>query len=280
MANVAKGDEAFNHQGHEGARRETVDVAMREDWITHRWSERMRVMRRIGRSVLLLIVMATVNGGGYGQTKQQQVTLKINGESGTAEAIDQNGRLFVDVAKLLSVGKGSMSFVGPNMVVLTIPAGASGAPTGGTAASPAAASQPANSAALSQEFMKAGIEEIAQLREWATTLGSAIRGGYGVTDEWVNGYRDQASQSLGLADAAASTEGDRNAAQLLHRAFNLVQQWSDKLVAEKKSMDTAKYATSPNALREDPLSQKLINCGHFVTRMLGGGVFQDDASCH
>ena len=61
-------------------------------------------MRRNGRSVLLLIFMAAVNDGGYGQTKQQQVTLKINGESGTAEAIDQNGRLFVDVAKLLSIG--------------------------------------------------------------------------------------------------------------------------------------------------------------------------------
>jgi len=237
-------------------------------------------MKRNGRSALLVIFMAVVSGGGYGQTKRQQVTLRINGESGTAEAIDQNGRLFVDVAKLLSIGKGSMSLVGPNMVVLTIPAGASSGPTGGTAASTAAASQPANPAGLSQEFMKAGIEEIAQLREWATTLGSAIRGGYGITDEWVNGYRDQASQSLGLADAVASTEGDRNAAQLLHRAFNLVQQWSDKLVAEKKSMDTAKYATSPSALREDPLSQKLITCGHFVTRMLGSAVFQDDASCH
>ena len=128
--------------------------------------------------------------------------------------------------------------------------------------------------------MKAGIEEIARLREWATTLASAIRGGYGVTDEWVNGYRDQASQSLQLAEAATSTDGDRNAVQLLHRVFNLVQQWSDQLVAAKKSMDTAKYTTSPNALREDPLSQKLIACGRFVTQMLGSATFQDDASCH
>ena len=82
-----------------------------------------------------------------------------------------------------------------------------------------------------------------------------------------------------LADATTSTDGDRNAARLLHRAFDLVQQWSDQLVAAKKSMDTAKYTTSPNALREDPLSQKLITCGHFVTQMLGSGTFQDDPSC-
>ena len=137
-----------------------------------------------------------------------------------------------------------------------------------------------NSSALSQEFMKASIEEIARLREWATTLASAIRGGYGVTDEWVNGYRDQASQSLQLAEASATTDGDHNAAQLLHHAFDLVQQWSDKLVAAKKSMDTAKYTTSPNALREDPLSQKIITCGRFLTQMLGSATFQDDASCH
>jgi hypothetical protein len=45
-------------------------------------------------------------------------------------------------------------------------------------------------------------------------------------------------------------------------------------------MDTAKYTTSPNALREDPLSQKLIACGHFLAQMLGSATFQDDASCH
>jgi len=128
--------------------------------------------------------------------------------------------------------------------------------------------------------MIAGIEEIARLREWATTLASAIRGGYGVTDEWVNGYRDQASQSLQLADAVVSTDGDRNAAQSLHSAFDLVQQWSDKLVAAKKSMDTAKYTTSPDALRDDPLSQKIIACGHFLTQMLGSATFQNDTSCH
>ena len=169
------------------------------------------------------------------------------------------------------------SFAG---IVLTFPSSDNRSATAVAAESPAAPVHPRNSAALSQDFMKAGIEEIARLREWATTLASAIRGGYGVTDEWVNGYRDQASQNLQLADAAATTDGDRNAAQLLHHAFDLVQQWSDKLVTAKKSMDTAKYSTSPDALREDPLSQKIITCGRFLTQMLGSATFQDDASCH
>ena len=228
--------------------------------------------------ILLLVLIAVLSGVALGQSKQQPRNVIVNGQSGKAEVIDQNGRLFVDVLALASIGKGSVSFSGPG-IVLDFYAAASGATTASTA-EPAAVSQPANSSALSQEFMKAGIEEIARLREWATTLGSAIRGGYGVTDEWVNGYRDQASQSLQLADATTSTDGDRNAARLLHRAFELVQQWSDQLVAAKKSMDTAKYTTSTNALREDPLSQKLITCGHFVTQMLGSGSFQDDPSCH
>jgi hypothetical protein len=226
--------------------------------------------------VLFLVFATTLSAIAFGQTTQQQRNFMVNGQNGKAEVIDQNGRLFVDVMALASIGKGSVSFSGPGMV-LSLP---SGPATAATADPPAVPAAPANSSALSQGFMKAGIEEIASLREWATTLGSAIRGGYGVTDEWVNGYRDQASQSLQLAEAAASTTGDHNAAQLLHHVFDLVQQWSDQLVAAKKSMDTAKYATSPNALREDPLSQKLITCGHFVTQMLGSATFQDDGSCH
>jgi hypothetical protein len=235
-------------------------------------------MKRDSRSILLLVFTAVLSAAAFGQTTQQQRNVTVNGQNGTAEVIDQNSRLFVDVSALATIGKGSVSFSGPG-IVLTFPVVASRAATAGTAEPPAPSQLP-NSSALSQEFMKAGIEEIARLREWATTLASAIRGGYGVTDEWVNGYRDQASQSLQLAEAAALTDGDRNAAQLLHHGFDLVQQWSDKLVAAKKSMDTAKYTTSPNALREDPLSQKIITCGHFLTQMLGSATFQDDASCH
>ena len=234
-------------------------------------------MKLATERIIPLLLTAVLIGGAFGQSKQQARSLIVNGHSGEAEVIEQNGRLFVDVSALANIGKGSASFSGPG-IVLKLPGWPSDTRSAGTA-EPTAALRPSNSAALSQEFMKAGIEEIARLREWATTLAAAIRGSYGVTDEWVNGYRDQASQSLQLTDATASTDGDRNAAQLLHRAFNLVQQWSDQLVAAKKSMDTAKYTISPNALREDPLSQKLITCGRFVTQMLGSGTFQDDASC-
>jgi hypothetical protein len=237
----------------------------------------MVLVKRNSRRILLLLLTAALSSVTFGQTKPQPRNVTVNGQSGKADVIDLSGRSFIDASALASIGQGSVSFSGPG-IVLTIPA-AGAAPAASAAPAPAPA-QPLDSSALSQGFMKAGIEEIASLREWATTLSSAIRGGYGVTDEWVNGYRDQASQNLQLADASTTTDGDRNAAQVLHRAFNLVQQWSDQLVAAKKSMDTAKYTTSPNALREDPLSQKLIACGHFVAQMLGSGTYKDDASCH
>ncbi|HEX8817097.1 MAG TPA: hypothetical protein VF753_16490 [Terriglobales bacterium] len=235
-------------------------------------------MKKHWENIFALVLIAVVGGVALGQSTMQTRNVTINGQSGKADVIDQNGRLFADVMGLASIGQGSVSFHGTG-IVINFPAGGG---TGSVAAAgpPVPVPPPANSSALSQQFMIAGIEEVARLREWATTLASAIRGNYGVTDEWVNGYRDQASQSLQLADAAATTDGDRNAAQLLHNGFNLVQQWSDQLVAAKKNMDTAQYTSSPNALRNDPLSQKLITCGHFLTRMLGGGKFQDDGSCN
>lgn len=230
-------------------------------------------MKPATANILMLVLTTILSGVAFGQSKRQLREVTINGQSGQAEVIDENGRLFVDVLTLANISKGSISFSGP-AIRINFPALASD-----NTADLMAAPGPSHSSALSQEFMKNGIEEIAGLREWATTLGAAIRGGYGVTDDWVNGYRDQASKNLQLADASASTDGDHNAAQLLHRAFELVQQWSDQLVAAKKSMSTAKYATSPNALRDHPLSQKLINCEHFMTQMLGSATFQDNGSC-
>jgi hypothetical protein len=130
-------------------------------------------MKRDSRSILLLIFTAALSGASFGQTKQQQRNVTVNSQNGTAEVIDQNGRLFVDVSALASIGKGSVSFSGAG-IVLTFPAVGNRAATAGTAESPAVPSHPPNSSALSQEFMKAGIEEIARLREWATTLASAL----------------------------------------------------------------------------------------------------------
>ncbi len=72
-------------------------------------------MKRHSRSILLLVFTAVLSGAIFGQTKQQQRNVMVNGQNGTAAVIDQNGRLFVDVSALASIGKGSVSFSGPGI---------------------------------------------------------------------------------------------------------------------------------------------------------------------
>jgi hypothetical protein len=83
-----------------------------------------------------------------------------------------------------------------------------------------------------------------------------------------------------MASTAVSSDADRDAFQLLNHEFDAVQEWSNKLLEARKSMDTAKYSVSPTALQNDPLSQKIVSCGRFLGQMLVSGNFQDEASCH
>jgi len=208
------------------------------------------------------------------QAKQEQRAIVVNGKSGNVPSVQVNGRTFVDLEGIARIASGSLGFQG-SQLVLTVPC---------SAAAPASSSEPMPEpkphTGLSQDFMKAGIETLAQMREWASTLGYAIQNGYGVTESWVADYREQAASSLRLATAAASTDSDQNALQLLNHEFDAVTAWSNGLVEAKKRMDVGKYATSPGALREDPASQKIITCGRFLAGMIASSEFHDDPSCH
>ena len=189
--------------------------------------------------------------------------------------IVSQGRTYVDLEALARIANGSLSFR-PNQVVLSIPAAAPAAPL-----PPPMEPKPATDpTALTQGFMKSGIEALARMREWASPVAYAIQNGYPIQEAWVNNYRDQAAQGLNLAQVAASTPGDKSALQLLTNEFDGVTQWSNNLVEASKNMNTAKYSMSPGTLRNEPQSQKLISCGHFLATMLGSGTFQDDSSCH
>lgn len=124
------------------------------------------------------------------------------------------------------------------------------------------------------------METIALMREWASPLAYAIQNGYPVTENWVANYREQAAHGLRLASVAATTDADRGALQLLTNEFEAVREWSNKLVEARKSMNTGQYSVSANALRDDPLSQKIVACGRFLAPMLASGNIQDDPSCH
>lgn len=198
-------------------------------------------------------------------------TLVINGKPGP-ELLEMDGRTYVDLEALAQSANGSLSFKG-RRAFLTLPLSEAEAET-----SPRP--KLADDSGLSRDFMKAGIEAIAGMREWASTLAYAIQNGYQVTEGWASDYRARAAQSVKIASISAVTEGDRNAAQLLNHEFESVEGWSDKLVQARTSMDAAKYVLSADALRSDPLSEKIISCGRFLVSMLGSGNFQDDGSCH
>lgn len=223
--------------------------------------------------VLCLMGTCIISSEAFSQVKERAASIVINGRSGQVHTVVVNDKEFIDVQALARIAQGSIGFQG-NQIVLTVPAAEA-------ASSPEpVAPEQTDSSHLSQEFVKAGIEEIALMREWATSLGYAIQNGYAITDQAEGQYRAQAANGLRLAQAAAKTNADKAALQLLNHEFAAVEQWSNKLIEARKSLDTAKYAMSENALREDPLSQKIIACGHFLGSMLGSGVFQDDPSCH
>ena len=225
---------------------------------------------------LVLLVLVLCCGVIAAQIKPESKSFVVNGKAGDATVVQISGRTYVDIENLARIGNGSLGF-NEDQITLTLPCSVVGK---SPAVTPPEPNHAVARTSLSQSFMVAGIETIAQMREWASTMAYAIQNSYGVTEAWAADYRERAANSVRLASSAASTEGDRDALQLLTNEFENVKAWSDKLVEAKKSMDTAKYSTSPNALRDEPLSQKIINCGRFLGTMLGSAEFKDDRSCH
>ncbi len=221
----------------------------------------------------ILAVLLAASGMAFAQVERQSRTLVVNGHSGQATVLQDNGRAYVDLGALAQIANGSVSFAA-DRIVLTLPPSTAG---GAVSAEPA---EPPQQSGLSRNFMKAAIEEIALIREWASPMANAINNGYPIQEQWVDGYREQAANGLRLASVAATTDDDKNALQLLTNEFNGVTEWSSKLVKAQKNMDMAKYSMSPGKLRDEPLSQRLITCWRFLSSMLGSGSFQDDSSCH
>jgi len=228
--------------------------------------------RSIQIAFILLIIALLIPGVALSQVGEEFRTLVINTRSGKVVVMEFGDKTFIDLKRLVQIAHGSIEYEG-NRILLTLP-GSAGAP-----ATSVEGDLPTSSG-LTRDFMKAGIEEISLMREWASTLANAVQNGYPVTDSWVAGYQGQSRTGLGTASAAVSNAADRNGFQLLNNEFEAVQEWSNKLLEARKSMDAAKYALSPGALQSDPLSQKIVGCARFLGQMLASGSFQDNQSCH
>jgi len=197
----------------------------------------------------------------------QNRTLVLTGHPQELPVVEMGGRLYVDIEALTRLANGSLSFRG-NQIVLTLPA---------TANTPVHSLEAGQSEAsgFSKEFLKAVIEEMAEIREWRSALMNAIRHGHPVTEDWMGTFHGQARQSLRLVSLAASTESDRNALQLLTNEFNNMKKLSDRFVDAYKS----RTYISPNALDNDLLDQKILNCAHSLAAMAASNQFVDDGSC-
>lgn len=197
---------------------------------------------------------------------QQGQTLILNGYPGEIPVVKIGGRSFLDIEALARLTNGSVVLKG-NQIVLTLPRPP--AETSAPAPSQAAA------AGFSKDFIKASIEEMSVIREWRSSLVSAIERGYPVTEDWVDNYRFRAQQSLLLVNSTASTDADHKAVPFLTNEFNNMRALCNRFIEATKS----RTYVSPTALSSDPLDQKILNCAHSLATMVANNQFTDERSC-
>jgi len=218
---------------------------------------------------MLAGVLLAASGIVVAQDANQNRTLIVNGQPVSVAVIQVNGRSYVDLEALTRAANGSLSFSG-NQIALTLPGSAASAN-----ATSAPAPAPASNPGFSQAFLKAGIEQMATVREWNTALAAAIQNGTPVTANWLAPYRNQAASNLRLASIAIQTDSDRRALQLLSNEFQNMTKLADKYITARNNMTYV----SPDALQNDDLNQRIVGCGHSLGSMAASGQFVDDGSC-
>jgi hypothetical protein len=195
---------------------------------------------------------------------EQSSSLTIAGQSGSAKVIQVDGRNYVDVESLARLTSGSISFSG-TQIVLTLPGAATGSST------PAAVP-----AGFSKDFVNAGIEAMAQIREWRAALKNAIERNYPITGDSLAANRAQAQQSLRLASVAVSTDADKSVLPFLTTEFNNMRKLTENYVQIAQS----RTYIPPDSLESDPLAQKIRACARSLASMATANQFVDDGSCH
>jgi len=192
---------------------------------------------------------------------QQNRTFAVEGHSGEIPVAEMGGRFYVEIEALARLANSSLSFRGNQIVLMLPPSNANVS----TTAPPE----------LTKEFLRAGIEQMSVIREWRSTLISAVQRGFPITDDWMTSFRDRAQHNLRLVSLAASTESDKKAFRLLTNEFNNMKQLSDRFVDVNKS----RTYTRTDALENDPLDRRILNCAHSLAAMAARGQFVDDGSC-
>lgn len=193
--------------------------------------------------------------------------LVVNGKTMGAPVVQIEGRYYVDMETVAQITNGVVT-VEPDRVVLTIRAPA-----------PAPAPPPQAPEGLSKEFAKAGIAELAEMREWRGAIGAVLSYNVPFVGTWPQDYHDRVEGSLMQVAVAASTDADREALQLLRNEFANLADWAGNVVATRQALNATK-TVSPDVMRNDQALAKISNCGSFLSGMFVSGMFADSPSCH
>jgi hypothetical protein len=203
------------------------------------------------------------------QNPTQAKALVMNGRTTDRAVVQIDGHSYVAVETLAQI-LGAAVRLEPGRVVLTSAASETGDKTAHAAPG------------LSKEFARAGISQLAEMREWKGAISSAIRSGV-AGGNWLapllHEHQVRAEASLGQASVAATTDSDKLALQLLRGEFTNLEQWDSNAQATILSLN-AEQNLNPVAAQNDPLLAKISECGSFLNAMLVGGEFADSPSCH
>jgi hypothetical protein len=235
-----------------------------------------RQVTAILATALFLLVPAIA----LSQNANPKSTLIINGRSTQVTVIRVHGHPYIDLEALANAVNGSLSS-GGNMIAMSVPIGPAPSASPTTAAAPADAPPaapapvPVSDHGFSRDFLNAGIEQMATLREWHTALQTAVQNGFPLSAGLLAPYRAQATTNLRYAQVAVSTPSDRSAFQLLNNEYQNMAKLSDKYVNARANL----AYIAPDALDSDNLNQRIITCGHSLGAMAASGQFADDGSC-
>ena len=218
---------------------------------------------------LVLLLGCGVSVGGQSQVERR--TLVINGHTGEVTIYRIDNHAFIDLDTLTQIGSGSVEYQ-DGRIVLTLPA---------IRPSPTLPQSDAAEPRLSSEFVTSAIQELATIKEWHSTIAFALQRGVPGDGSRLAVLRDRAVTGLQLTSAQGENDADRSALALLNLHFKRVDTWYSKVMGEHRTMDTAKYSMSVDALDRDPDYQQIKKCQEFLGRIFADGKYSEDSvTCH
>jgi hypothetical protein len=220
-------------------------------------------------SLTVLMLSQMLAGAAFAQNAPTKRALVVNGRTADAAVVQIDGHSYVDVDTFARMINAAVKFE-PGRIILTVPATEGGAKPERTAPG------------LSKDFSKAGISQLAEMREWKAAIASVIRSGV-AEGNWLvpllHDHRVRAEASLGQTSLAAKTDSDQRALQLLRNENTNLGEWDNTTQASVHSLNAEK-SINPAAAQNDPLLAKITECGNFLNAMLVDGEFADSPSCH